>query len=68
MTFSVQPEFSVPGVDPQVATQLLQAAMAGKISNDTYWHYITTGKFPEHDYDFEALRIENPGGIIDEQE
>lgn len=61
--FAVKPDFSGANVDPQMAAQLLQAAMAGKVSNEAYWMYVTTGKLPERDYDDEALRIENPGGV-----
>ena len=61
--FKVTPEFVVAGVDPQLAAQLLQAALAGKISQESYWSYISTGKLPERDWNEESLHIENPGGI-----
>lgn len=63
--FTVKPDFSGVNVDPQMAAQLLQAAMAGRISNEAYWMYITSGKLPERQYDEEALHIENPGGVDD---
>jgi hypothetical protein len=61
--FKVTPEFVVAGVDPQLAAQLLQAALAGKISQESYWSYISTGKLPERDWNEESLHIENPGGV-----
>ncbi|MFT8276110.1 DUF4055 domain-containing protein [Kerstersia gyiorum] len=63
--FTVKPDFSGVNVDPQMAAQLLQAAMAGRISNEAYWMYITSGRLPERQYDEEALHIENPGGVDD---
>lgn len=58
--FSVKPDFSETGIDPQVAAQLLQAALAGVVSHDTYWQYLVTGKVPERDYQSEQALIENP--------
>lgn len=66
--FSVNPEFITPQIDPQMLTQLHQAVLAQGISWETYWSYLSTGKIPEHDYNQEALRAENPGNIIYEQE
>jgi len=66
--FSVKPDFSGVNVDPQMAAQLLQAAMAGKISNEAYWLYVTGGKLPERPYNEEALHIENPSGVIEDGE
>lgn len=66
--FSVNPEFITPQIDPQMLTQLHQAVLARGISWETYWSYLSTGKIPEHDYNQEALRAENPGNIIYEQE
>jgi hypothetical protein len=60
VVFTVKPEFIVPGVDAQVATQLLQAALAGVISHESYWLYLTTGKLPDRAYADEQARIENP--------
>ena len=60
VVFTVKPEFIVPGVDAQVATQLLQAALAGVISHESYWLYLTTGKLPERVYADEQARIDNP--------
>ncbi|WP_193090546.1 DUF4055 domain-containing protein [Advenella sp. FME57] len=62
--FVVKPDFNIPDLDPQVLGQLQQAVLAGGISWDTYWQYLTTGKLPEHNYDEEALKVENPGGVI----
>jgi len=64
--FTVKPDFAGANVDPQMAAQLLQAAMAGKISNEAYWLYVTGGKLPERPYEEEALHIENPGGVMDD--
>ena len=60
VVFTVKPEFVIPGVDAQVATQLLQAALAGVISHESYWLYLTTGKLPERVYADEQARIDNP--------
>lgn len=64
--FTVKPEFIVPVVDPQVLAQIQQAVLMGGVSWESYWLYLTTGKLPEHDYNDEALRIENPGNIDSE--
>jgi hypothetical protein len=61
--FTVKPDFVVANVDPQMASQLLQAVMAGKVSNESYWTYISTGKLPERGWDDEFLMIENPSGV-----
>lgn len=66
VTFTVPPDFALPSIDSQLLNILRQDVLAGKISADTYWQYLTTGKLPEHDYGKEALRIENPGNIVDE--
>lgn len=68
VVFSVKPDFNPANIDPQVLQQLQQAVMSGGLSWDTYWLYLTSGKLPEHDYNEEALRIENPGNIVAEQE
>lgn len=60
--FTVKPDFVVANVDPQMASQILQAVMAGKVSNESYWTYISTGKLPERGWDEEFLMIENPSG------
>lgn len=61
--FAVKPDFVVADVDPQMAAQLLQAVMAGKVSNESYWTYIGTGKLPERSWEDEFLMIDNAGGI-----
>jgi len=68
VTFAVKPEFNIPDIDPQVLGQLQQAVLAGGISWESYWQYLTTGKLPEHGYDEEAPKIENPGGLIHDEE
>ncbi|KAA0995453.1 DUF4055 domain-containing protein [Pseudomonas sp. ANT_J12] len=57
VTFKVNPEFVVPQVDPQVLAELQKSVMAGTVSADTYWQYLTTGKLPERLYDEEAELI-----------
>ncbi|WP_417585337.1 DUF4055 domain-containing protein [Pelagibacterium sp.] len=61
VTFTVKPDFVAVGVDPQMATQLLQAALAGVISHDTYWHYISTGKVPDRNWMDEMERLTEQG-------
>jgi hypothetical protein len=39
--FKVNPEFVTPVVDAQVLAELLKGVMAGTISADTYWQYLT---------------------------
>ncbi|ROM94402.1 DUF4055 domain-containing protein [Pseudomonas brassicacearum] len=55
--FKVNPEFVIPQVDAQVLAELQKSVMAGTISADTYWQYLTTGKLPERLYDEEAELI-----------
>lgn len=61
VVFTVTPEFTPAQVDPQVLTQLQAAVLAGGVSWQTYWNYITSGKLPEHGYDDEAALIEAAG-------
>lgn len=68
VVFSIKPDFNPVEINPQVLQQLQQAVLSGGVSWDTYWLYITTGKLPEHTYAEEALRVENPGNIVSEQE
>lgn len=56
--FTVKPEFIVPEIDPQVLAQLQQAVLAGGVSWDSYWAYLTLGKLPEHGYDEEAALVD----------
>ena len=60
--FKVSPEFVTPVVDAQVLAELLKGVMAGTISADTYWQYLTTGKLPERPYDEEAELIGDDHG------
>ncbi|WP_296267445.1 DUF4055 domain-containing protein [Pseudomonas sp. UBA6562] len=62
VVFKVKPEFIIPVVDAQVLGELQKSVMAGTISAETYWQYLTTGKLPERAYDEEA------GLISDERE
>jgi hypothetical protein len=57
VTFTVKPEFITPVVDPQVLAELQKAVMAGTVSAETYWLYLTTGKLPERDYEDESELI-----------
>lgn len=62
--FSVKPEFIIPAVDGQVLTELQKAVMAGTVSADTYWMYLTTGKLPERAYaeEIKVMTIEGQSG------
>lgn len=62
VVFTVKPEFVIPEVNAQVLAELQKSVMAGTISAETYWQYLTTGKLPERAYDEEA------GLISDERE
>ncbi|NYT67967.1 DUF4055 domain-containing protein [Pusillimonas noertemannii] len=66
VTFSVEPDFSHPDVNPQVLAQLHQAVLANGVSWDTYWTYLTTAKLPDREYDVEAALVEGAmiGGAI----
>lgn len=59
-SFAVKPDFAEAGYDVQLAQQIFNAAVAGNLSMATYWDYIRTGKLPDHGYDIELARIENP--------
>jgi hypothetical protein len=62
VVFTVKPEFVTPEVDAQVLAELQKSVMAGTISAETYWQYLTTGKLPEHPYDEEAELIGDDHG------
>lgn len=64
VVFTVNPEFIIPAVDAQVLAELQKAVMAGTVSADTYWMYLTTGKLPERAYDEEikVMTIEGQAG------
>ncbi len=57
VVFTVKPEFVIPEVNAQVLAELQKSVMAGTISAETYWQYLTTGKLPERAYDEEAELI-----------
>lgn len=57
VVFKVKPEFIIPVVNAQVLAELQKSVMAGTISAETYWQYLTTGKLPERPYDEEAELI-----------
>lgn len=62
VVFTVKPEFVIPEVHAQVLAELQKSVMAGTISAETYWQYLTTGKLPEHPYDEEAELIGDDHG------
>lgn len=68
IVFTVDPTFSI-NVDPTMLDRLLQAVMASKISEQTYWDYLTSGKLPERLYEEEANLIgaDNDGLKLDEE-
>lgn len=55
--FSVAMEFA-QDIDAQVLAQLSNLMLAGKISTETVWDYLQTGKIPERDFEEESLKIE----------
>lgn len=57
--FNVKPDFGSLGFDVNLAKQLYEAALANKISMETYWDYIRTGKIADIEYSKELDRIEN---------
>jgi hypothetical protein len=61
VTFSVQPDFAHPDVNPQVLRELKEAVMSGGVSWDTYWAYLTTGKLPDRPYDDERELVGQQG-------
>ena len=67
VSFTVKPDFTSVGVDPQLAAQLLTAAQAGIISHDSFWLYISTGKLPDRDWqaELELIGLQGPslGGL-----
>lgn len=56
--FNVKPDFGSVGFDANLAKQLYEATLANKISMETYWDYIRTGKVPDIAYKDEQDRIE----------
>lgn len=56
--FTVKPDFNNSTYDIELARQLYEGALAGKVSFQTYWEYIGTGKLPDIDYKDELLRVE----------
>lgn len=64
VSFTVEPDFSAAVVDPQMVMMLRDAALAGLISNESFWLYLTTGKLPAHDYNSEWPKIESSGDFL----
>lgn len=56
--FTVKPDFNNSTYDIELAKQLYEGALAGKVSFQTYWEYIGTGKLPDIDYKEELSRVE----------
>ncbi|WP_272580961.1 DUF4055 domain-containing protein [Providencia sp. PROV266] len=56
--FTVKPDFNNSTYDINLAKQLQEMAVMGKVSFQTYWEYIGTGKMPDISYKDETLRIE----------
>lgn len=56
--FTVTIDFKAAGIDATILTNLFNAVMANKISSQTYWDYLHTGKLPSHSYDKEVKLIE----------
>ncbi|AVE42468.1 MULTISPECIES: DUF4055 domain-containing protein [Providencia] len=65
--FTVKPDFNNATYDIDLTRQLYEGALAGKISFQTYWEYIGTGKLPDIDYKEELLRVEaeNDGTVTE---
>lgn len=55
--FTVPLEFA-QNIDPQILAQLSNLMLAGKVSSDTVWSYLQTGKIPERDFEEEQDLIE----------
>lgn len=55
--FTVPLEFA-QNIDPQILAQLSNLMLAGKVSSDTVWSYLQTGKIPERDKETEDDLIE----------
>ncbi|HEM6870766.1 TPA: DUF4055 domain-containing protein [Providencia stuartii] len=65
--FTVKPDFNNATYDIDLTRQLYEGALAGKISFQTYWEYIGTGKLPDIDYKEELLRVEaESNGVVAE--
>lgn len=60
LSYEISQEFNNSSFDSSLAAQIWAAAVAGKISYATYWDYLATGELPQHGYDIELSRIENP--------
>lgn len=61
--FTVPLEFA-QDIDPQILAQLSNLMMAGKISPDTVWTYLQTGKIPERDKEAEDDLIEEDSAKV----
>lgn len=53
--FTVKPEFTNNVTDTAVLQQLINLATMGKVSDQTVWDYLQTGKIPERTYDDDVL-------------
>lgn len=61
--YTVTPEFNLSEVNPQVLSELSRGVDAGRVSYDTYFTYMTTGKMPDRDYNAELVLIESGHGL-----
>lgn len=56
--YSVALEFNV-AIDSQILNNLYNLALSNKISFDSVWNYMQTGRLPERSYEDEILALEN---------
>ena len=51
-------------IDPQILAQLSNLMLAGKLSSETVWSYLQTGKIPERDFEAEQDLIEEDSAKV----
>ena len=61
--FTVPLEFA-QDIDPQILAQLSNLMLAGKVSSETVWSYLQTGKIPERDFEAEQDLIEEDSAKV----
>lgn len=62
--FTVKPDFTTGQVDSSILQQLQAAVVAGGVSWQSYWKYLTTGKLPDWPYDDEKEALANEGPAL----
>ncbi|MFA5633389.1 MAG: DUF4055 domain-containing protein [Porticoccaceae bacterium] len=62
--FSVKPDFTSGQVDALILAQLQTAVVAGGVSWQSYWQYLTTGKLPDRSYEDEREAVGNDGPAL----